>query len=537
MADSKSTIHSATTTGSSVGPSIGQTVHVVGAGLAGSECALQLAELGHSVVLIEMRSGENATSTPAHKTQYCGELVCSNSFGSLAGTSAPGELKWEAEQLGSQILESTWNARVPAGQALGMDREVFAREVTRRIDAHPRIRRESRVVRSLDELPRPCVVATGPLTQEDLARSMQAHFGDEFLYFFDAIAPILATESINMDIAWRADRWDKGTKDYINCPFSKDEYFKFIDEIKAARKTEPKEFEKDTPYFESCMPIEAMIERGVLTPRFGPMSAKGLKDPRTGKNPFAVVQLRQDNKEGTAYNIVGFQTKMAYSEQKRIFRMIPGLEGADFLKLGSIHRNLYINTPKRLNRDLSSKKDPWLFFAGQITGVEGYFESTCMGLLVARFLHEKSTGRLALDASNIEEVAPPRASAMGSLLAAINDETKIDHFQPTNINFGHMPPISDEPVVMPNGKKRRLDKNVRRAMQVTNAREAMRAWLEKEALEVKTGTRVEKAGEELIAATEKALAESEACSEAAALTTAARAESSTNQRASAICGI
>lgn len=508
MADQKSTMHSA----SPKTEASAQTVHVVGAGLAGSECALQLAEMGHEVVLIEMRGGFRGESvtTPAHKTGYCAELVCSNSFGSLAGTSAPGELKWEAEQLGSHILDSTWSARVPAGQALGMDREVFAKEVTRKIDAHPLIRRESRVVRSLDELPRPCVVATGPLTQEDLARSMQTHFGDEFLYFFDAIAPILATESINMDIAWRADRWDKGTKDYINCPFTKDEYFNFIAEIKAAKKTEAKDFEKDTPYFESCMPIEAMIERGDLTPRFGPMSAKGLKDPRTGKNPFAVVQLRQDNKEGTAYNIVGFQTKMAYGEQKRIFRMIPGLEGADFLKLGSIHRNLYINTPKRLNRDLSSKKDPWLFFAGQITGVEGYFESTCMGILVARFLHEKSIGRLALDASNIDEVAPPRASALGSLLAAINDETKIDHFQPTNINFGHMPPISDEPILMPNGKKRRIEKTVRRAMQVTNAREAMTEWLKKEAIGVKTDSRVERAGADLIAATEIALAESEA---------------------------
>ncbi|MEK7357609.1 MAG: methylenetetrahydrofolate--tRNA-(uracil(54)-C(5))-methyltransferase (FADH(2)-oxidizing) TrmFO [Bdellovibrionota bacterium] len=442
------------------------TIHIVGAGLAGSECALQLAALGYSVVLIEMRDGE--ISTPAHKTNQCAELVCSNSFGSLAGHSAPGELKWEAELLGSRILEAAFEARVPAGQALGMDRDVFARAVTRMIEENPRIRLERRAVKSLDELPRPCVVATGPLTGDDLAHSMQEHFGDEFLYFFDAIAPIIATDSVNMNVAWRADRWDKGTKDYINCPMSRKEYLFFIDELKAARKTEPKDFEKNTPYFESCMPIEAMVERGEQTPRFGPMSAKGLKDPRTGNNPFAVVQLRQDNKEGTAYNMVGFQTKMAYADQKRVFRLIPGLEEAEFLKLGSIHRNLYINTPKRLNRDLSSKKDPLLFFAGQITGVEGYFESTCMGLLVARFLDQKVRGV----ATNF----PPRATALGSLIEAITDETKVDHFQPTNINFGHMPSIP-ELAPEPGQRFKKIDKNAKREMQIANARSAMREWL------------------------------------------------------------
>lgn len=484
-----------------------QTVHVVGGGLAGSECALQLAEMGHPVVLIEMRG--SGTTTPAHKTSDLGELVCSNSFGSLASTSAPGELKWEAEQLGSQILASSWSSRVPAGQALGMDREVFAREVSRRVRSHPCIRIESRVIRALDEIPRPCVVATGPLTHEDLARSMQNHFGDEFLYFFDAIAPIVSADSIDMSIAWRADRWDKGTKDYINCPLSKDEYFQFIEAVQAAKKVEAKDFEKDTPYFESCMPIEAMIERGPLTPRFGPMSAKGLPDPRTGRTPFAVVQLRQDNKEGTAYNLVGFQTKMAYPDQKRVFRMIPGLADADFLKLGSIHRNLYINTPKRLNRDLSSRKDPWLFFAGQITGVEGYFESTCMGLMVARFLHEKAIGRLKLDLSNLDEIIPPRATAIGSLWSAITDETKIEHFQPTNINFGHMPAILDEPAP----GKRRIDKTVKRAMQVTRAREAMRAWMKAEGLETPPESRVERAAADLVAATEEARARSEMVTE------------------------
>jgi methylenetetrahydrofolate--tRNA-(uracil-5-)-methyltransferase len=460
------------------------TIHIAGAGLAGSECALTLADLGYNVTLIEMR-GE--TMTPAHKTSDCAELVCSNSFGSLANTSAPGQLKWEAEQLGSKILKSALHARVPAGQALGMDREVFARDVTRLVRSHPNICFENRVVQSLDELPRPCVIATGPLTHESLARSMSEHFGNEFLYFFDAIAPIIAADSINMNIAWRADRWDKGTKDYINCPMSKEEYFFFVDEIKAARKTEAKDFEKNTPYFESCMPIEAMIERGPLTPRFGPMSAKGLVDPRTGHLPFAVVQLRQDNKQGTAYNMVGFQTKMAYGEQKRVFSLIPGLEEAEFLKLGSIHRNLYINTPRSLNRDLSSRKDPWLFFAGQITGVEGYFESTCIGLLLARLIDKKIRKELAPDATNIDDFVPPRATAIGSLLSAITDETKIDHFQPTNINFGHLPQIED-----PSGA-RRIDRLKKRVMQVANARTAMKEWMQVAGLQATVNSEIDAA--------------------------------------------
>lgn len=475
-----------------------RTIHIVGAGLAGSECALQMAEKGYDVVLIEMRG---QTMTPAHRTSDCAELVCSNSFGSLASSSAPGLLKWEAEQLGSRVLKVAIDSRVPAGQALSMDRELFGRMVTELVRSHPRIRIENRVVESLDDIPRPAVIATGPLTHEKLAESMRVHFGDEFLYFFDAIAPIVAADSINMEIAWRADRWDKGTKDYINCPLSKRDYFFFIEEIKAARKTEPKDFEKNTPYFESCMPIEAIVERGDLTPRFGPMSAKGLRDPRTGNLPFAVVQLRQDNREATAYNIVGFQTKMAYADQKRVFRLIPGLENAEFLKLGSIHRNLYINTPKRLNADLSSRHDPLLFFAGQITGVEGYFESTCMGLLVARFLDAKISGRLAPDASNIADVAPPRASAMGSLIAAISDETKIEHFQPTNINFGHIPAAPDTV------DGRRLDKHARRAWQVETARRAFSEWLLQSGRELVANSTVDRLSEMILAQSKIAAAE------------------------------
>lgn len=431
-------------------------ISVVGAGLAGNECALQLAHKGFQVHLYEMRG---VKQTPAHKTEKFAELVCSNSFGSLSEVSAPGLLKWEAEQLGSYILAAAKEHAVPAGQALGIDRERFSERVTQLVNEHPNITVKKEVVTSLAQVARPTVVATGPLTDEALAADLQKHFGDEFLYFFDAIAPIIDADSINTDIAWKADRYDKGTPDYYNCPLDKEQYFKFIEEIKAARKIEPKDFET-TDFFEGCIPIEAMIDRGDQTLRFGPMKPVGLTNPKTGRYPFAAVQLRQDNKEGTAYNIVGFQTRMAYGEQTRIFRMIPGLENAEFLKLGSIHRNMFINTPKRLNKDLSSKNDPLLFFAGQITGVEGYFESTCTGLLVARFLEQK----LADQVFN----PPPRDTALGSLLEAITDSFKEKNFQPTNINFGLIPPWPEEI----------RDKKEKKAKQIQRAQDALRQWIQ-----------------------------------------------------------
>lgn len=446
------------------------TITVVGAGLAGSECALQLADKGYSVVLYEMR---DKVMTPAHKTNKFGELVCSNSFGSISEGSAPQQLKWEAERLNSHILKMAYQAQVPAGQALGMDRELFSQLITDKIKSHPRIEVRTEVIESLDQIPRPAVIATGPLTHESLAASMQKHFGNDFMYFFDAIAPIVDADSINMDIAWKADRYDKGTPDYINCPMDKEQYENFINEVNAARKIEPKHFET-TDFFEGCMPIEEMIERGPETPRFGPMKPVGLKNPRTGKEPWAVVQLRMDNKEGTAYNIVGFQTRMAYGEQSRVFRMIPGLENAEFLKLGSIHRNLYINSPTMLNKDLSSKKDPWLFFAGQITGVEGYFESTCMGLLVARFLDQKLKD---------EVLKPlPRASALGALIEAITDESKADHFQPTNINFGLFPMVTLDNLMAEGMEKKPAvqlikNKKAKKDYQIQKARGAFEEWM------------------------------------------------------------
>ncbi|MGZ3692303.1 MAG: methylenetetrahydrofolate--tRNA-(uracil(54)-C(5))-methyltransferase (FADH(2)-oxidizing) TrmFO [Pseudobdellovibrio sp.] len=431
-------------------------ISVVGAGLAGSECALQLADRGFQVELYEMRG---VKSTPAHKTDQFAELVCSNSFGSMSEVSAPGQLKWEAEQLNSFILKAAKEFSVPAGQALGIDREKFAVKVTELVNSHPNINVKKEVVTSLDQVKRPTVIATGPLTDEALATDLQKHFGDEFLYFFDAIAPIIDADSINGEIAWKADRYDKGTPDYYNCPLDKEQYFNFINEIKAARKIEPKHFET-TEFFEGCMPIETMIDRGDQTLRFGPMKPVGLTNPKTGRYPFAVVQLRQDNKEATAYNIVGFQTRMAYGEQTRIFKMIPGLENAEFLKLGSIHRNMFINSPKRLNKDLSSKNDPWLFFAGQITGVEGYFESTSIGLLVARFIEQKLKDQVF--------TPPPRDTAMGSLLEAITDSFKEKNFQPTNINFGLIPPWPDD----------LRDKKLKKEKQIARAKEALRNWIQ-----------------------------------------------------------
>lgn len=443
-------------------------ITVVGAGLAGSECAYQLAEKGYSVVLYEMRPQAN---TAAHKTADFAELVCSNSFGSLGETSPTGQLKKEATKLKSFILATAFEHQVPAGQALGIDREAFARAVTAKIKAHPQIEIRNETVQNLQELTRPVVIATGPLTDEVLAKQLSEHFGDEFLYFFDAIAPIIDADSINEEIAWKADRYDKGTRDYWNCPLDKEQYYTFITEITNARKIEPKHFET-TKYFEGCMPIEAMVERGPETPRFGPMKPVGLRNPRTGRDPYAVVQLRQDNKEATAFNMVGFQTRMAYPEQSRVFRMIPGLENAEFLKLGSIHRNLYVNSPKRLNRDLSSKNDPWLFLAGQITGVEGYFESTCTGLLVAEFLHQKLSDRIL----NL----PPRESAFGSLLEAITEPSRAENFQPTNINFGLFPPLTEFEIeqnfpIIKRGK-RFIEKDKKKKLQLEKAQQQLQKW-------------------------------------------------------------
>ncbi len=433
-------------------------INIIGAGLAGSECAFQLAEKGYQVQIFEMRPH---TSTAVHKTAHAAELVCSNSFGSQTDYSASGQLKWEAEQLNSLILDTARKYSVPAGMSLSIDREKFPESIQKTLAAHPNITITNEVFHNIEDLEVPTVVATGPLTHPDLAASIASHFSKllddkDFLYFYDAIAPIIDTDSINMDIAWMQNRYEDDNGHYINCPLTKEQYYNLINEINEAKKMEFKEFEKIS-YFESCMPIEVLASRGIETARFGPMSPKGLTSP-AGEKFYGIVQLRQDNQEKTAYNMVGFQTKMAYGEQKRVFRQIPGLEDAEFLKLGSIHKNMYLNSPRVLNSDLSSKNNPNLYFAGQLTGVEGYFESTCVGLLVALFIDQKMKDQRFFP--------PPRASAMGSLLHALQEAK--DNFQPTNINFGLLPKIEME----------KRNKRLKKERQLEIAKSEFRCWLQ-----------------------------------------------------------
>ncbi len=448
-------------------------VHIIGGGLAGSEAAYQLAEKGFEVHLYEMRRNKKS-STPAHKTDKFAELVCSNSFGSQTDYSAPGQLKWEAKELNSLILSCAKKAYVPAGMALGVDREKFSEYVTEAIKSHKNIMLHNEVISDWSNLKGFKIIATGPLTHKALAENLMKHFEEDSLYFFDAIAPIVDTESINMDICWKADRYGRGTNDYINCPMSKEEYDHFINELTHAPTMEFKDFEKEeienTTYFEGCMPIEVMASRGHETLRFGPLSPKGLsqnphKDDSIKENrPYAVLQLRQDNKEGTAYNLVGCQTKMTYSEQKRVFSLVPGLENAEYLKLGSIHRNMFINSPKVLDSTLCSKKDPSLFFAGQITGVEGYFESTCTALMVAHFVNQR--------ANDLPSNPPPRTTALGSLLSFLNEER--ERYQPMNINFSLLPPMEVKRL----SKQKKTDfKRYRKDQMLLRAKNDLKNWI------------------------------------------------------------
>src|ERR687890_659132 len=380
-------------------------IHIVGGGLAGSEAAWQLAEAGLRVRLSEMRgTGE---STPAHETDRLAETVCSNSFRSDdAEHNAVGLLHQEMRALDSLIMRAGDRHRVPAGSALAVDREGFAAEVTRAVESHPNIE----VVRErVDALPdHPTIIATGPLTGSKLAEAIAAETGQDALAFFDAIAPIVHRGSIDMDIAWMAARWDKGGKDYINCPMNREQYEAFVAALVEGEKMRFHEWEKDTPYFEGCMPIEVMAERGPETLRYGPMKPTGLDDPRTGRWPYAVVQLRQDNKLGTLWNMVGFQTKLKHGEQVRIFRTIPALENAEFARLGGIHRNSFIRSPDLLDRQLRLKSRPNIRFAGQITGCEGYVESAAIGLIAARFAAAEARGE--------ELPSPPPETAIGALL-------------------------------------------------------------------------------------------------------------------------
>jgi len=418
-------------------------IHVIGGGLAGSEAAWQAANAGVPVILHEMRP---VRMTEAHKTEHLAELVCSNSFRSDDWeTNAVGLLHEEMRRAGSLILAMGDRHKLPAGGALAVDREAFSMAVTHAIAKHPLIRIERAEIAGLppDDW-ESVIIATGPLTSPALSAAIQSLTGEEELAFFDAIAPIVSRDSLDFTICWLQSRYDKpgpaGTgADYINCPLTRAEYDAFIDALIAGEKTEFKEWE-GTPYFEGCLPIEVMAARGRETLRFGPMKPVGLTDPRTGAQPYAVVQLRQDNALGTLWNMVGFQTKLKYGEQMRIFRMIPGLAKAEFVRLGGLHRNTFLNSPKVLDGRLRLKAMPRLRFAGQITGVEGYVESAAIGLIAGRFAAAAAKG---------EELAPPPATtALGALLAhitgghlSLEQEGAPRSFQPMNVNFGLFPPI------------------------------------------------------------------------------------------------
>ncbi|MDO6413447.1 methylenetetrahydrofolate--tRNA-(uracil(54)-C(5))-methyltransferase (FADH(2)-oxidizing) TrmFO [Sphingomonas sp. BIUV-7] len=430
-------------------------IHIVGGGLAGSEAAWQLAEAGIKVRLSEMRGVEG---TPAHHTDSLAELVCSNSFRSDdAANNAVGLLHAEMRELGSLILKTADAHRVPAGSALAVDRDGFAIGVTQAIAAHPNI---DLVRERVDALPEgPAILATGPLTGAALAEAIRAETGEDALAFFDAIAPIVHRESIDMDTAWFQSRWNKGDgHDYINCPMNKDEYLAFHDALLTGEKGEFKEWEKNTPYFEGCMPIEVMADRGTDTLRYGPMKPVGLDDPRTGRWPYAVVQLRQDNALGTLWNIVGFQTKLKHAEQVRIFRMIPGLQHAEFARLGGLHRNTFIQSPKLLDRTLRLRGRPNIRFAGQITGCEGYVESAAIGLMAGRFAVAELAGA--------ELASPPIETALGALLSHVTGGATAETFQPMNVNFGLFPPIP--------GKTKKTE---RKALITARAREALAGWI------------------------------------------------------------
>jgi len=395
---------------------------IIGAGLAGSEAAWQAAERGIPVTLYEMRS---ITSTAAHKTDSCAELVCSNSLGNNLPHSAPYILKEELRNLNSLVISAGDSHSVPAGSALAVDRDLFAKEITKRISNHPLITLKRQEIIQIPEKG-PVIIATGPLTSPKLSLEISRLIGQEYLYFYDALSPIIDANSINYDIAFFASRYGKGGADYLNCPMDERQYYEFIRELNNAEKVPMASFEKPV-YFEGCMPIEVLAERGPKTLAFGPLKPIGLADPRTGRTAFAVVQLRKENKESSAFNLVGFQTKLTYPEQKRIVRMIPGLEKAEFFRMGAIHRNTFINTPELLNNELELKSRPETYFAGQITGVEGYVESASMGLLASLSAVAKIT--------QSDYKAPPKGTALGALINYLTTSSK-KNFQPMNINFG-----------------------------------------------------------------------------------------------------
>ena len=405
-------------------------VVVIGAGLAGSEASWQIAQRGVKVILYEMRPFK---MTPAHKTDKFAELVCSNSLRSKELHKAVGLLKEELKMLKSLIMESAINCEIEGGKALVVDRECFANYITQKIFNHPLIEINREEVTEIPE-DKIVIVATGPLTSESLAKNLAELIEIPYLHFYDAISPIVYADSINWEKVFVADRYGEREGSYVNCPLTKEEYEKFVEELLKAEKVPLHPFE-DPKYFEGCLPIEVMAERGKDTLRYGPMKPTGLIDPKTGKEPYAVVQLRPENKEKTLYNMVGFQTKLKYQEQIRIFRMIPGLEKAEFARLGSIHRNTFVNAPLVLEPTLQLKKFPNIFLAGQITGVEGYVESTAMGLIAGINAERLAKGKPL--------VIPPKETAIGALINYLQTANP-KYFQPMNINWGLFPPLEEK---------------------------------------------------------------------------------------------
>jgi len=434
-------------------------VIVIGGGLAGSEAAWRLANEGHKVILYEMRPKK---MTPAHKTGNLAELVCSNTLGGLELTTGAGLLKAEMQMLGSLVIEAAKVARVPAGGALGVDRKIFSEYITEKIESHPNITIIREEVKEIPE-DEVVVIATGPLTSEALSEKIKELVGYETLYFYDAIAPIVEAESVDFSKGFWGSRYDKGGDDYFNCVLTEEEYKKFYEELLKAEKVQPKDFEKAV-HFEGCLPIEEMAQRGYKTLLFGPMRPVGLVDPRTGKEPFAVVQLRKENKEGTLLSLVGFQTKLTYKEQKRVFRLIPCLRNAVFVRLGSMHRNTFIQSNKLLTHFLNLKKKENIFFAGQITGVEGYVASSATGILAGINAGRLTRGEKPLKA--------PIETMLGALVNYI--VTKEGELQPMNPVFGLLPPL----------QKKVKDKKKRKELMAKRALETMEKWIKENALKL-----------------------------------------------------
>ena len=420
--------------------------------MAGSEAAWQAAERGIHVVLYEMRS---VSRTAAHKTDNCAELVCSNSLGNNLPHSAPFILKEELRSFNSVVISSGDRNSVPAGSALAVDRELFSKEITKKISNHPLITLKRQ---EIVEIPKsgPVIIATGPLTSPKLSKEISQLIGQEYLYFYDALSPIVDANTIDYDTAFFASRYGKGGADYLNCPMNEKQYYDFIRELNNAEKVPMASFEKPV-YFEGCMPIEVLAERGPKTLAFGPLKPVGLINPHTGKTAFAVVQLRKENKESSAYNLVGFQTKLTYPEQKRLVRMIPGLEKAEFFRFGAIHRNTFINSPGLLSNELELKSRPGTYFAGQIIGVEGYLESASMGLLASLSAVAKILGK--------DYIPPPRDTALGALINYLTT-SNVNNFQPMNINFG----------LFRIGEMKIRDKKERNQKIALNALEKIQKW-------------------------------------------------------------